>query len=121
MADATKSEWTAGHPVDGIASLKIADEIARLKRGPQWAAGDRAAESLAKNSELSVTLLVLKPGAALKEHRARGTVALTVVTGAIRLNGATLNAGMVAVIDREAPHAVEALEESALMLTAVLK
>jgi quercetin dioxygenase-like cupin family protein len=121
MAEATKSEWTAGHPVDGIASLNIADEIARLKRGPQWAAGDRAAESLAKNSELSVTLLLLKLGAALKEHRARGTVALTVVTGSIRLNGAALCAGMVAVIDREAPHAVEALEESALVLTAVLK
>ncbi len=121
MADAAKSEWTAGHPVNGIASLKIADEIARLKRGPQWVAGDRVAESLAKNSELSVTLLLLKHGAMLKEHRARGTVALTIVTGSIRLNGATLGAGTVAVIDREAPHAVEAIEESALLLTAVLK
>jgi len=121
MAGETKSVWTAGHPVDGIASLKITDEIARLKRGPQWAAGDRVAESLAKNSEISVTLLILKQGAGLKEHRARGTVALTIVTGSIRLNGATLDAGTVAVIDSEAPHAVEALEESALVLTAVLK
>jgi quercetin dioxygenase-like cupin family protein len=121
MADASKSEWTAGHPVNGIASLKIADEIGRLKRGAQWVAGDRVAESLAKNSELSVTLLLLKPGAILKEHRARGTVVLTTVTGSIRLNGATLPAGTVAVIDREAPHAVEAIEESALLLTAVLK
>src|SRR6266403_171912 len=103
MADGAKSEWTAGHPVDGIASLKIADEIARLKRGSQWAAGDRVAESLAKNSDLSVTLLILKEGATLKEHRARGTVALTIVTGAIRLNGAPVGAGTVAVIDREAP------------------
>jgi len=121
MADEAKSDWTAGHPVDGIASLKVADEIARLKRGPQWAAGDRAAESLAKNSELSVTLLLLKQGAALKEHRARGTVALTIVAGSIRLNGATLGAGTLAMIDRDTPHAVEALEESALILTALLK
>lgn len=121
MADEAKSEWTAGHPVGGIASVKIADEIARLKRGPQWAAGDRVAEALAKNSELSVTLLVLKQGAALKEHRARGTVALAVAAGSIRLNGATLGVGTVAVIDRETPHAVEAIEESALVLTAVLK
>jgi quercetin dioxygenase-like cupin family protein len=121
MADAMKAEWTAGHPVDGIASLNVGDEVARLKEGPQWAAGDRAAQALIKNSELSVTLLLLKRGAALKEHRARGTVALTVVSGSIRLNRATLAAGMVAVIDREAPHAVEALEESALVLTAVLK
>lgn len=121
MAGATKSEWAAGNPLDGIASLNLADEIARLKRGPQWAAGDRAAESVARNSEIGVTLLLLKQGAALKEHRARGTVTLTIVSGSIRLNAATLNAGMVAVIDREAPHAVEALAESAVMLTAVLK
>lgn len=121
MVDATNSEWTAGHPVNGIASLNIADEIGRLKRGPQWVAGDRVAESLAKNSEISVTLLLLKQGAILKEHRARGTVALTIMTGSIRLNGATLGAGTVAVIDHEAPHAVEALTESALVLTAVLK
>jgi quercetin dioxygenase-like cupin family protein len=121
MTHEAKSEWTAGHPANGIASLKVANEIARLKGGSQWAAGDRVAESLAKNSEISVTLLLLKQGAALKEHRARGTVALTVVAGSIRLNDAVLGAGMVAVIDREAPHAVEALEESALLLIAVLK
>jgi hypothetical protein len=51
----------------------------------------------------------------------RGTVALAVAAGAIRLNGATLGAGTVTVIDRETPHAVEAVEESGLVLTAVLK
>ena len=121
MAEAIKSEWTAGHPVNGVASLKIADEITRLKGATSWLAGERVAESLAKNSEISVTLLLLKRGATLKEHRARGTVALTIVTGSIRLNDAILDAGTVAVIDREAPHAVEALAESALVLTAVLK
>ena len=56
MADEAKSEWTAGRPAGGIASVNVTDGIARLKRGPQWAAGDRVAETLAKNSELSVTL-----------------------------------------------------------------
>lgn len=121
MADEAKSEWTAGRPAGGIASVNVTDGIARLKRGPQWAAGDRVAETLAKNSELSVTLIVLKQGAALKEHRARGTATLAIASGSIRLNGATLGAGTVAVIDRETPHAVEAIEESALVLTAVLK
>ena len=121
MADATKSEWTAGHPVGGIASFNVADEIARIKRGTHWAAGDRAPETLAKNSELSVTLLVLKQGAVLKEHRSRGTATVAILSGSIRLNGATLGAGTVAVIDHEVPHAVEAIEESALVLTAVLK
>jgi len=46
---------------------------------------------------------------------------LSIVSGSIQLNGATLSAGSVAVIDREIPHALEALEESALVLTAMLK
>jgi quercetin dioxygenase-like cupin family protein len=121
MADERKSEWTAGHPVSGIANLNVPEEIARLKSGAQWAAGDRAAEALAKNSELSVTLIVLKQGAALKEHSARGTAAVAVVSGAIRLNGTIFGAGTIAVIDHEVPHAVEAIEESAFILTAVLK
>ena len=121
MAQEVNSGWTAGNPVAGIAKLNLADSIAGLKRAPQWAAGDRAVEVLAKNSEMSVTLILLKRGAALKEHRARGTAALSIVSGSIRLNGATLGAGSVAVIDREIPHALEAIEESALVLTAVLK
>jgi quercetin dioxygenase-like cupin family protein len=121
MASENQSAWTAGAPVTGIVHLKIGAEVARLKQSAQWAKGDRAAESLAKNGELSVTLMALKRGAALKEHHARGTVAVTVLAGAIRLNGADYAAGDVAVIDREIPHAVEALEESALLLTAALK
>lgn len=121
MASDEKPVWTAGTPVGGIVHLKTQAEIARLKRSAQWTNGDRAAESLAKNGELSVTLLVLKRGAVLKEHRARGTVAVMVVEGAIRLNGADYAAGEIAVIDRETPHAVEALAESALVLSAALK
>ncbi len=121
MADEVKSTWTAGHPVDGIASVNLIGAIAHLKRGTQWVTADRSAEVLARNSDLSVTLLVLKQGAMLKEHRARGTAAVAIVEGSIRLNGATFGACTIAVIDAEVLHAVEALEESALVLTAVLK
>ncbi len=121
MANYEKIAWTAGNPIDGIAHLKTPAEIARLKSSPQWASGDRVAESLAKNGDLSVTLIALKRGAILKEHRARGTVVVAVFAGAIRLNGATYGAGEIAVIERETPHTVEALEKSALVLTAALK
>lgn len=112
---------TNAEKANGIATLNILAAVARLKGGAQWAAGDRAAESLAKNAEMSVTLLVLKPGAALKEHHARGTATLAIVAGSIRLNGAVLGVGMLAVIGPEVPHALEAIEESALLLTAVVK
>jgi hypothetical protein len=65
--------------------------------------------------------LILKQGARLKEHRVRGGVAMTIVAGSIRLNYLTLKVGTVAAIDLEASHAVEAIEESALIPTAVLR
>ena len=120
MANEAKSDWTAGDPIDGIASLQVADKIARMRGDRRFTAGDRLAESLAKNSAMSVTLMLLKKGAILKEHQARATVALAIVTGAIRLNGVTFGAGTIAMIGAEVPHLVEALEESAMVLTAAL-
>jgi hypothetical protein len=46
---------------------------------------------------------------------------MTIVAGSIRLNYLTLKVGTVAAIDLEASHAVEAIEESALIPTAVLR
>ena len=112
---------TNAEKTDGITRLNIAEAILRLKSGAQWAAGDRVAESLAKNAEMTVTLVVLKRGAALKEHHARGTATLAIIAGSIRLNGAVFGAGMLAVIGAGGPHALEAIEESALLLTAVVK
>ena len=91
---------------------------------PQWQKNDRASVSIVKNDDLSLTLLMLKPGAHLKEHSARKAVSVHVLSGRIRFSSGSvareLDAGMLAMIEGAVPHAVEALEESALLLTAAL-
>jgi quercetin dioxygenase-like cupin family protein len=66
--------------------------------------------------------LLLREGARLKEHTARGPISLLVMAGAVRFSiagdGNTLTPGTLGVLDREIQHSVEALEESTILLTA---
>ena len=91
---------------------------------PQWRKNDRASVSIVKNDDLTVSLLMLKPGAHLREHAARKAASVQVLSGRVRISagggGRELGAGMLAMIEGGVPHALEALEESALLLTAAL-
>ena len=123
MAEGSK-DVSGGNPREGLNSFALEDEIARAKSQPSWSTGDRCATSLSKHRDLSITLLLLRKGARLNEHTARGSISLHVVAGAIRFRAAgderTVTAGMLCALDHEIPHAVEALEESTLLLTAAL-
>lgn len=91
---------------------------------PQWQTNDRASLSVVKNDDLSVTLVMLKAGAHLKEHTARKAASVQVLSGRIRFSSGSaareLGAGMLAMVEGAVPHAVEALEESTLLVTAAL-
>lgn len=124
MPEAPKDEKTGRNPAGELIAFKLDDEIARAKSQPSWSTGDRVAASLVKHRDLTVTVLLLRKGARLNEHTARGSISLQVVAGAVRFRAAgdekTITPGMLCVLDREIPHAVEALEESTLLLTAAL-
>lgn len=91
---------------------------------PQWQKNDRASMSIVKNDDLTVSLLMLKPGAHLRQHAARKAASVQVLSGRIRFSAAgaerELAPGMLAMVEGGVPHAVEALEESAILLTAAL-
>jgi quercetin dioxygenase-like cupin family protein len=124
MAEEQKDEKTGNSVTDGLSSFKLEDQIVRAQSQSSWSANDRSATSLFKYRDLTVTLLLLRKGARLKEHTARGSISLQVIAGAIRFRAKgreqTLTSGMLCALDREIPHAVEALEESTLLLTAAV-
>lgn len=114
-----------GERARGACKVFALDDARRHVTGePQWQKNDRASMSIVKNDDLTVSLLMLKPGAHLHEHTARKAVSVQVLFGHIRVSaaGASHEAGpgMFAIIEGAVPHAVEALEESALLLTAAL-
>jgi len=123
MAEEQKDK-TESSRTDGFSTFKLEDQIVHAKSQPSWNANDRFATSFFKHRDLTVTLLLLHKGARLNEHTARGSISLQVIAGAIRFRAKgreqTLTSGMLCALDREIPHAVEALEESTLLLTAAL-
>jgi len=65
-------------------SFVTEQEIAKLKASDQWQRESRAALTLVKTHALTIVLLVLHAGAALKEHYAEVPITVAVLEGAIR-------------------------------------
>jgi quercetin dioxygenase-like cupin family protein len=102
-------------------AVDIRAEIARLKSEPAWAANDRHGSSLVKGEGINVALMMLKKGAKLQEHHTRAPITVQVIDGRVNfiVNGKTqaVTAGTIVALDRAIEHSIEALEESALVLT----
>ena len=125
MSEQEHNNRQALRPSEGeMLTIKIADEIARLKGGREWTFADRQAVSLVKDDALNVLLLLLKKGARLHEHHTKGPIAVHVVSGSVRFTkGAdqrSISSGMIVALDRNVSHSVEALEEAALILISAI-
>jgi quercetin dioxygenase-like cupin family protein len=103
-----------------ILSFDLNAEIERLRDENAWQAG-RNSKTLVKHSDFRVVLTVLKSNARLHEHKAAGRISVQDVAGHIRMNVQDkvfdLPAGHLLVLERALPHDVEALEDSAFLLT----
>jgi quercetin dioxygenase-like cupin family protein len=102
-------------------TVDIKAEVARLKNEPAWASGDRHGTSLVKGDGINVALMLLKKGARLQEHHTRAPITVHLLEGRINFIADAkphlLTAGMLLALDRAIAHSVEALEDSALVLT----
>jgi quercetin dioxygenase-like cupin family protein len=104
-------------------AFNIPNELREMKAGEQWRASQRGAKTLAKNDVLRIVLVALSKGMRLNEHKAEGAITVSVAEGTIRFtaNGedSSLEAGALLTLGGGIPHAVEALEESAFVVTVV--
>ena len=107
--------------VGPVFHARLGEQLERLRREPEWHAGDRNAITLFKTPRLSLVLLAVKAGARLHEHRADGTLIVQVVSGAVRVDAGgrrvDLAPGEVLVREPGLEHALEAGPESAVLLT----
>lgn len=104
-----------------LLTFDLAAEIERLRQERSYQTGDRNAKTLVKEPTLRIVLTAMKSGARLVQHRAAGPVSVHTVAGHLRLHlpdgSADLPAGHLLAFEPEVPHDVEALEESAFLLT----
>src|SRR5574338_664175 len=98
----------------------VAKELQQLRSEPEWQTGHNA-KTLVKYDNLRVVLIALKARARLPGHQTEGRISIQTVQGQIhvRAEGRTfyLPAGNLLALDRGLPHDVEAVEESAFLLT----
>jgi len=101
----------------------IGAELEKLKDAPSWQReSGRSSETLVKYEEFRIVLVRMKPGSYMSHHRAEGPISIHVIHGKIRVHlpedrMEDLNPGDLLTLDRSLEHDVEALEESAFLLT----
>lgn len=113
-----KRNFLSQHP---SITISVEAELQRIRTGDQWKSSDRLVESLVKGDGINVALVMLKKGARMEEHRTKAPITVQVVEGEIAFveGGArhVLAPGSLFALEREIPHAVEAVSDAAFILT----
>ena len=102
-------------------SFDLAGELERLRTEDHpWQAG-RNAKILVKYPNLRILLVGLRPGTHIAEHHAAGPISIQIITGHILVRAAgkpfDLREGQLLALEAEVPHDLEALTESAVLVT----
>jgi quercetin dioxygenase-like cupin family protein len=123
------------HPGDGIEVLNrlpglaepllqidLDQELQQLRREESWQRETgRSSKTLAKYPDFRIVLILMKSGTRMRQHKAEGRISIQQLKGKVCIHLAerkvTVSAGHLLVLDCGVLHDVEALEESALLLT----
>lgn len=95
--------------------------IHELRHEEAWRLRGHNARTLAKYPDMRVVLVAMGEGSRLQEHRTAARITIQVLVGRIRLHvdgsPVELRFGDLLTLDRGLAHDVEALQESAFLLT----
>lgn len=101
----------------------IGSELQKLKKAESWQReSGRSSETLVKYEEFRIVLVRMKRGSYMSHHRAEGPISIQEIQGKIRVHLPEdrieeLEPGDLLTLDRCLEHDVEAVEESAFLLT----
>jgi quercetin dioxygenase-like cupin family protein len=105
---------------DDFAQIDLTLEIRNSALRKPWQSG-LYSKILVNREDLRVVLFVMEPGATLKEHKADGSITVHVLQGEICFNiqdqDHSVRAGQLVTLGRSIRHAVEAVVDSAFLLT----
>jgi quercetin dioxygenase-like cupin family protein len=109
-----------GTMIDKLAQFDLLQEIADSEQKKPWQSG-HFAKTLFKKHDFRVVLITMENAARMKEHHADGTISVHVLKGQIRftVHGRPhdLKSGNLITLGASIRHEVEALEDSAFLLT----
>ena len=109
-----------GNMADTLVQFDLTKEIAESEQKKPWQSG-HFAKTLLKKHDLRVVLISMEKSAILKEHHADGTISVQVLKGQILFttqgHAHDLKAGSLLSLEASIKHEVEALQDSAFLLT----
>jgi quercetin dioxygenase-like cupin family protein len=123
------------HPGDGIEALNrlpglaepllqidLQRELQQLRQQDSWQRETgRSSKTLAKYPDFRIVLILMKSGTRMRQHRTEGRISIQQLKGQVCIHLAdrqvNVSTGHLLVLDCGVLHDVEALEESALLLT----
>ncbi len=104
-----------------ILRFDLQAELEQLRQQPAYQNGGPSGMTLVKEPDLRIMLMALKAGARLPEHHASGPISIQAIEGRLRVRVAgqtsELIAGQLLAAEESIPHDVEAIEDSAFLLT----
>jgi len=99
----------------------LSKEIEELRQGAAWRVGGHNAKTLVKYPDLRVVLIAFKQGTTLGEHKTKGRISIHTLEGHVLLKLGSqvvdLPKGCLLGLGPSVPHDVEAVEQSAILLT----
>ena len=109
--------------INPLVAFDLTGELAAMRSELGWAhdSHNPKTKTLVKEPTLRIVLIALRQGGRLAEHRAPGRISIQTLAGRLRLHAldqdVELHTGGVLILDPNMPHDVEALDESAFLLT----
>jgi quercetin dioxygenase-like cupin family protein len=101
--------------------FNLAREIEQLHQEEAWLRTGRNSKTLVKHPDFRIVLIALKEGGRVEEHKADARISIHTLSGHVKLQlldeMVDLPVGHLLALDRALEHDLEALEESAILLT----
>ena len=117
----TGHESLAGHLTAPLMNFNLAEETAQLHEEEAWLRTGRNSKTLVKQPDFRIVLIALQKGGHIEEHSADARISIYTLSGHVKLQlpeqTVDLREGHLLVLERAIKHDLEALEESAILLT----
>lgn len=117
----TGHESIVGRLTEPLLDFDLSKEIAELHREETWLRAGHNSKTLVKQPDFRIVLIALKKGERIEEHKTVARISIQTLSGHAKLHlpevVIDLPAGHLVTLDRALEHDVEALEESAVLLT----
>jgi quercetin dioxygenase-like cupin family protein len=104
-----------------LSHVDLNQEITRLQAEASSEESSRKSKMLVKHPEFRIVLITMRPGSRWEDHKTNARISLHVLRGDIRFHTPTgavdLRPGQLLTLAPDITHSVDALEESAFLLT----